>query len=229
MSKYSNNFFDKKKEWSKTKDAILGCYLVPYFQKILTTNRPLCYIDCFAGKGKFKDGEVGSPIIALNALSNSIKTCKKELNNNINCYFIELKYASELQNNLKSFDEEKFKYEVISGKFEDNYSNLLKKHSFSNLFLYIDPYGIKSLNANAIRLILDITKNIELLINVNTWSILRNACRVLNAKIEDEYMDSYITEIESSDDIVSEEIDRAVGSHDWVEVINQFKKDHNTV
>ena len=33
--------------------------------KILYTRNPLVYVDCFAGKGKFDDGNPGSPLIAL--------------------------------------------------------------------------------------------------------------------------------------------------------------------
>lgn len=52
----TKNFFKVKKEWSKIKDAILDWYLTPYIAKILTTGKPLYLMDCFAGKGKFEDG-----------------------------------------------------------------------------------------------------------------------------------------------------------------------------
>lgn len=73
MSKKNDNFFDEKKDWSKVKDALLGNYLRPYVQKIIHTYRPLVYVDCFAGKGKFADGNPGSPMIALEI----IKECEE--------------------------------------------------------------------------------------------------------------------------------------------------------
>lgn len=65
MSKDNKDFFKKKNEWSEIKDRLLGCYLTPYFQKVLLTRKPIFYVDCFAGKGKFEDGKDGSPLIAL--------------------------------------------------------------------------------------------------------------------------------------------------------------------
>ena len=35
MSKDNKDFFQEKKEWSKTKDALLGSYLKPYLAKKL--------------------------------------------------------------------------------------------------------------------------------------------------------------------------------------------------
>ena len=42
----------------------------PYITKIIHTHKTVNYIDCFAGKGKFDDGKLGSPILALNIIAN---------------------------------------------------------------------------------------------------------------------------------------------------------------
>ena len=43
MSKDNTNFFKAKNDWSKIKDKLLGCYLTPYFQKVLVApQRILC-------------------------------------------------------------------------------------------------------------------------------------------------------------------------------------------
>ena len=59
----SNDFFEKKKDWSLLKDQIIGNYLKPYIAKILSTRKPLVIVDCFAGKGKFSDETFGSPLV----------------------------------------------------------------------------------------------------------------------------------------------------------------------
>ena len=59
MPKDNRDFFKTKKIWSEVKDELLGCYLVPYFNKILSMGNPILYVDCFAGKGKFDDGKNG--------------------------------------------------------------------------------------------------------------------------------------------------------------------------
>lgn len=46
MSKDNSAFFLKKNVWSEVKDELLECYLEPYIQKILRTNKPLLYVDC---------------------------------------------------------------------------------------------------------------------------------------------------------------------------------------
>lgn len=68
MSKDNRDFFVQKKIWSVVKDELLRCYLVPYFNKIFLTRKPILYVDCFAGKGKFDDGNDGSPLVALKCL-----------------------------------------------------------------------------------------------------------------------------------------------------------------
>ncbi len=55
----TKNFFKEKKDWSIFKDKILDYYLTPYIAKIVRTGKPLIIFDCFAGKGKFDNGEKG--------------------------------------------------------------------------------------------------------------------------------------------------------------------------
>lgn len=52
MSKNNSDFFKVKNDWSLIKDKLLGCYLMPYFQKVLATGKTICYVDCFSGKGR---------------------------------------------------------------------------------------------------------------------------------------------------------------------------------
>ena len=65
MAKDNKDFFKTKNHWSEIKDALLGCYLPPYFQKVLKTYKPIFYVDCFAGKGKFEDGNPVLPLIRI--------------------------------------------------------------------------------------------------------------------------------------------------------------------
>ena len=143
MSKKNDDFFKEKKVWSEVKDELLGCYFKPYVQKILHTYKPLVYVDCFAGKGKFEDGKPGSPIIALDTIKDCVQSTTME-SVTISTFFIDLNYASDLQINLKNYPD----VNIISGKFEDKIIDVLKNKKGSNIFLYIDPYGIKALNCS---------------------------------------------------------------------------------
>lgn len=61
-------FFHEKKPWSRYKDLILDYYLEPYLAKVAKLRRPILIVDCFAGPGRFDDGERGSPLIISHRL-----------------------------------------------------------------------------------------------------------------------------------------------------------------
>ncbi|MCI2110852.1 MAG: three-Cys-motif partner protein TcmP [Bacilli bacterium] len=181
MSKKNDDFFVAKKPWSFYKDKLLGCYLVPYFQKIVCSGRPLFYVDCFAGKGKFDDGNPGSPLIAMECLNKAKSLSKRSYITTTNV-FIESEYYDDLKENLA--DGNYSRCAVIAGKFEDNIEKILKESENHNLFVYFDPYGIKALNMKTF-LAMGNRKNsnrcsAELLINFNSFGLYRNCCKVLD-------------------------------------------------
>jgi three-Cys-motif partner protein len=141
MPKDNSNFFKKKKIWSEVKDELLGCYMVPYFTKILSMGNPILYVDCFAGKGKFDDGKPGSPLTALQSLDSSIAMYRGSRMPEVNMKFIELNHHQDLESNIPN--RHRGRCEVIGGKFEDNISPLLQKAMSANrqlnVFLYVDP------------------------------------------------------------------------------------------
>jgi three-Cys-motif partner protein len=63
VNRVTSDFFRTKKPWSKYKDFILGYYLEPYIPKVARLKKPIIIVDCFAGRGRFDDGEPGSPLI----------------------------------------------------------------------------------------------------------------------------------------------------------------------
>lgn len=165
MSKDNKDFFKKKKDWSEIKDDLLGAYLKPYFQKVLTTKRPILYVDCFSGKGKFDDGKPGSPIIALDIR----KECIAKTNVNsaqIDMCFIDLNYAEDLKENLAAYANYFWKPMIVSGKYEDQIIGILKGKKDTNIFLYIDPYGIQALDSALFDKFSDLSfASFEMLIN----------------------------------------------------------------
>ena len=172
-----NNFFDKKNDWSKIKDDLLGYYLKLYFSKILMTRVPVTYIDAFAGKGMFDDGEKGSPIIALD-ISEAAVNKSNSANAKISNFFIERKFEKDLSKNVANRNAT-----TINGSFEDEIENILKKSVGQNVFLYVDPFGIKSLHFDKFLLLKKNNfKSIELLLNLNTFGFLREGCRLLTYK-----------------------------------------------
>jgi three-Cys-motif partner protein len=224
MAKKNDDFFLEKKAWSVVKDELLGCYFKPYVSKILHTYKPLMYVDCFAGKGKFDDGNPGSPLIALDIIS-QCQASTTVTDTSIEATFIDLNYAADLQENLKDYPWAK----IISGKYEDNIRNILKNKIGYNVFLYIDPYGIKALQCT---LFDDFARgrfnSIELLINMNSFGFIREACHAMGATFDDkEIFDDLVeydpTKMDASDKSIKE-LNEIAGGDYWQPIIASYKK-----
>lgn len=225
MPKDNSNFFNQKKIWSEVKDELLGCYLVPYFSKMLSTGSPTLYVDCFAGKGKFDDGKPGSPLIALQSLEKSISKRQGRVPV-VSMKFIELNHYKDLKANIPS--QHLGRCEVIGGKFEDNIEPLLKKATSEyrqlNVFVYVDPYGVKVLNASVFESLAVGFNTAELLINLNSFGFIREACRVKKVTFC-ESEDDIFNDLEEYDSSVLgsiQELDNIAGGDYWQSIIDSY-------
>lgn len=225
MAKRNDNFFKEKKPWSEVKDELLGCYFKPYVSKILHTYKPLIYVDCFAGKGKFEDGSKGSPLIALEIIDEcKHRTTMESIN--IATYFIDLNYADDLRNNLSNYPH----INIISGKYEDNIEELLKSKNGCNVFLYIDPYGIKALQCSMFeKLAYSNFNSIELLINMNSFGFVREACNALgidyndvDSDVFDDLVEYYPTKMSTSEKSKAQLTEIAGGDY-WIKIVEGYK------
>jgi len=212
------NFFRKKKGWSLIKDQIFDYYLTPYIAKILTTRKPLIIIDCFAGKGKFDDQAIGSPLIIAQHIER-ILSDEGRLNRNISAIFIESKYYKELEDNLSGYRN----CSVWAGTFEDNLSKVLEMNSSNNVFVYVDPYGIKSLDFKRFISIKEKNFNtLEMLVNFNSFGFLREGCRLLKC---DRLLGNLIAdsdyEIDEANNI--SKMDRIANGNYWQQIIEDFQ------
>jgi three-Cys-motif partner protein len=179
------NFFEKKREWSKVKDKIVAYYLKPYSAKILNSQKPVKIIDCFAGKGRFGDGEKGSPIIIADTIKEILKNENKNVykNKKIEACFIEKKYYSELKENTKLCGHCK----SLEGSFEEHFNSIINESEDINLFLYIDPYGIKSLSFEIFKTLSERKAiSTEFLMNFNSFGFLREGFRLLKYSLPKE-------------------------------------------
>lgn len=225
MSKDNSDFFKVKKDWSKTKDDLLVCYLSPYFAKIFHTRHPVLYIDCFAGKGLFEDGSHGSPIIALNIFKKAIENTNYR-NVTVKFVFIEPIYNNELLKNLDVCIESTIHdVSVVPGKYEENIQDILQKKEGYNIFLYLDPFGIKPLYFDIFE---EISKkefySLELLINFNTFGFIRAACSVMNTKFNLTGLEDVLgpeTEIEENNETLSSTLTKISGGDYWKHIIRQ--------
>lgn len=233
MSKKNEDFFKEQKPWSKTKNDLLINYLKPYFSKILHTKKKICYIDCFAGKGVFEDGSYGSPILALETIYDSIKQAKLDSIPDVECYFIELNHAEDLAKNLENYKNRhsNIMIEVIDGAYETNILSILEKKQNYNIFLYIDPYGIKALDSNIFIKISTLRLNsIEFLINFNSFGFFREACRVFSINVVEDKkvnINKELEEYDMSKNIQVEELNKIAFGDYWINTIKDYNKHKN--
>jgi three-Cys-motif partner protein len=225
MANRNDSFFEKKRSWSEVKDELLAYYLKPYTQKILFTHKPLIYIDCFAGKGRFDDDSAGSPIIALD-IFRDCQNQTKTANACIMPYFIDLYYKNELKKNLEAYNN----VNIISGKFEEEIYQILNTGNMANVFLYIDPYGINALQFSIFEYLS--TQNfysIELLINFNSFGFIREACRVMNIalpELDQDFFDDlyeYDTTILDQSQKSQQQLTAIAGGEYWIDIIKDYK------
>lgn len=224
MSRNNDDFFKVKKEWSKCKDALFACYFKPYFSKIVQQGNPVVYIDCFAGKGRYDDGSIGSPLIACNIIKERLQNGNYKATD-VKAYFIELYFSDDLNKNLCSFKKD-FDFEVIGGKYEDCIESILLNSKETNVFMYIDPFGIKELDPSKLNSFSNkyALKSIELLINFNSFGFFREACRVLNIEPDGEtknLTDSYIDKDKTTLNKESN-LNNMFGSNEWKEIVAKY-------
>ena len=224
MGKGNDRFFLKKKPWSVVKDELLQCYLKSYVAKILRTRKPLLYVDCFAGAGKFADGNIGSPLIALNIFEERLKEQGDKL---IEANFIESNHAEMLAANLSSYTSySNLKISIHSGTYEKNIHKILEGKSRYNLFLYLDPYGIKYLDFDFL-CSLRRFNSVELLLNFNSFGFLRVACKFLKMEFKSEVDFNYLTEYDgfSEHDTTEKMLNRVAGGDYWKYIVSRYYSD----
>ena len=213
----TKEFFKKKKEWSNYKDALLGSYILPYFNKIMSTGVEVVYIDGFAGKGKFDDGTAGSPLLVKEKIYQA--KANSRFNTKITPYFIEYEHADTLRSNLCDVS-----MNVIQGDYRVEVPKILKNSLRKNVFLYVDPFGIKYLDFSIFSE-LDPRKfnSIELLLNFNSFGFLREGCRLLKLDmehIEDELPDFTIDSNDFKNDIAN--MNRIANGDYWQVILADY-------
>lgn len=131
------------------KHEILRRYLEAWFPILSAYHHRIVYIDGFAGPGRYKGGELGSPIIALNVAMNHRKTLHSELL----FWFIDERQdriehlTSELNNMAIPND---FKVHAEAGKFHEKVGPVLESieaagSQVAPTFAFIDPFGFSGI------------------------------------------------------------------------------------
>ena len=137
------------------KHEILRRYLAAWFPILGTYHSRIVYIDGFSGPGRYKNGEPGSPMIAIDVAVNH----RKSMSGEIVFWFIEERsdrYA-HLKRELATLSlPAHFKVIVDSGRFHEKFGSVLAsieadKHEIAPTFAFIDPFGFSGIPFSLIR------------------------------------------------------------------------------
>lgn len=135
----------KRELHTKAKHQILDRYLKAWFPIMGSIKKRIVYIDGFAGPGIYRDGEYGSPIIALNILTNHVINIKSE----IVIIFVEQKKkrCEILQEQIDKIDlPNNITYQVRCDTFENQLTDIFtylneQEKTLAPSFVFIDPFG----------------------------------------------------------------------------------------
>jgi three-Cys-motif partner protein len=137
--KQAEEFFSDLKEWSARKLNIIKKY-VDGFSKILgRSSKVIYYVDGFAGRGIYDNGEKGSPVLAAEA---SLAFQQGNMPFALKC--INVEKDDDNFTNLSS-ETKRFGNLVsnFKGSFEENVDNILSQIKGSPAVFFIDDFGIK--------------------------------------------------------------------------------------
>lgn len=139
----------------KVKHDVIRTYLGGWFPKLTLGawgNKRVLYVDTHAGRGKHMEGQLGSPLVALDSFLGHFFRDKILAASEVSFYFIErdATNVAALQEELKSRQPlpKKIEVEAMAGEcFQvlDDVIESLKKEGkrLAPSFIFCDPYGFK--------------------------------------------------------------------------------------
>ena len=204
-------FFRRKKPWSRYKDLILDYYLKPYLAKVSRIGKPVAVIDCFAGAGKFRDGQAGSPLIIhgrlqdLHARGISVRGVFIEKDKNL---------FRHLQ---QSVPTNSVPVTLLKGDFHKHLQMITELAKTHSVFVYLDPINPSHLEFNDLADVyaqLAKGQSVETLINFLTTPFLRGIRGVMERIIYQEKVD-----VSSS---MATRLDQIAGGRYWRKIVEDI-------
>jgi three-Cys-motif partner protein len=166
-----DEFFRVKRSWSKIKDKIVGDYIDCYLKTVHNLQRPILIVDGFAGPGRFGDETSGSPLIICNAITKRWTGQPRT-----SCLFADAHsgHRAALERNLSDYIQASMT-ETPYEECVQAVTRALDVGAGSTIFFYLDPYGIKDLEFEMLRMIYerDRRRSTEVLINFNFRTFMR--------------------------------------------------------
>ena len=137
------------------KHEVLKLYLQAWFPILNSSHNRVIYVDGFCGPGRYKGGELGSPIIVLDLAANHVKPLTGE---------IIFRFIDERKDRIDHLESElakrsppsNFNVKAVHGRFDEKLKALLdwidqKKVDLGPTFIFIDPFGFSGVPYTLVR------------------------------------------------------------------------------
>ncbi len=147
----TEDFFERKREWSRWKHRLLHRYLGQFSGIVGSKHSTVYYVDGFAGEGHYKNPpEDGSPIIAARIASDAVAKGRAFT---LRCVNIEPDGYEELCASTAAFDPALV--ENRKGTFADNLDSVLTTVGNHPTLFFLDPCGHKGMEWSVVMRIVE--------------------------------------------------------------------------
>jgi three-Cys-motif partner protein len=133
---------------TKGKHEVLGRYLEAWFPILGFTSGRILFIDGFAGPGQYAGGEMGSPLIALEAFRQHKAKFKAE----VKFIFVEqdpdrASHLKVLMDGIRPSLPTRCEAQVLTGTFDETMTSALnmldaQRKTLAPAFVMVDPFGV---------------------------------------------------------------------------------------
>lgn len=140
-------YWDEYTNLQKVKHDLIRCYLGGWFAKLGTWAGRVIYLDTHAGRGKYSDGQLGSPLVALGTLLQHTALDRLLTRSEFRFFFIE-RDAENLERLKRELTGRQLPRNVhVDPHCADAFAvldNLVKTtKEIAPAFVFVDPYGFK--------------------------------------------------------------------------------------
>lgn len=171
--RYHARFFDSQSTESQIKLRIYQSYLVPWASKVGSRGGTVWVVDGFAGRGRYKSGEPGSPELAMRLAQELTDAGKAGYR--LQCIFGERKAtnASALYQLLGRYPAASPL--TIEGDFWARIADVTSFVGSSPALLFVDPFGLLGIDFAALTALVSKLPRVDLIVNFRSPSAHRLA------------------------------------------------------
>lgn len=158
MKPHLRKYWDSFQAHTVFKHLVLESYASAWMQKVVR-GRPgvqrLLVVDAFAGRGRDRRGNPGSPLRLARAAAVASTGLREAKGHPVPVHVVaieqEHQWFTELANYLEPFRDD---VAVLEGTLRDYLPGLLEKYGSGPTLYFLDPFGLKGLDADLVRMAL---------------------------------------------------------------------------